>query len=50
MEYHHSVSLDVLSAVGGKLHMWGWGGRGQLGQGEIIKSPQSLPVIVDGFK
>ena len=32
--------------------MWGWGGRGQLGQGEIMKTPQhtSTPLLVEGFK
>ena len=42
----------VLMAVEGGLYMWGWGGRGQLGQGEIMKTPQhtSAPLLVEGFK
>lgn len=28
--------------------MWGWGGRGQLGQSEIQK--QNLPLLVEGLK
>jgi alpha-tubulin suppressor-like RCC1 family protein len=42
---NHSAAVDV----DGHLYMWGWGGRGQLGQGEISKSPQSSPVLVEGF-
>lgn len=59
---NHSAAIDGMSycavtsetishhTVEGKLYMWGWGGRGQLGQGEILKNPQSLPLPVEGFK
>ena len=43
------LNLSLL-AVEGRLCMWGWGGRGQLGQGEILKAPQSSPLLVEGFK
>ena len=60
---HHSAALDgtasmieiylfkyvtVHSPEDGLLWMWGWGARGQLGQGEL-KSAFS-PIAVEGFK
>ena len=50
MSYDVTCVRDCSNTVDGRLYMWGWGGRGQLGQGEILKSPQNLPLLVEGFK
>jgi len=42
--------LEYLSmcTVDGALWMWGWGARGQLGQGDTKSS--NVPVLVEAFK